>query len=99
MNGTRLALNMQRFLRTPKGALTPVFLILLALAGPVVAAAVILNPRRRIHGLADSKVLPVEERERLAPIIRERALAWAVAWKSMRSLARNMIGMSSPSGE
>ena len=54
------------------------------LAGPVVAAAVILNPRRRISGLADSKVLPAEERERLAPIIRERALAWAVAWSSAR---------------
>jgi ribonuclease HII len=50
------------------------------LAGPVVAAAVILHPQRRIRGLADSKVLPVEERERLAPIIRTRALAWAVAW-------------------
>jgi ribonuclease HII len=50
------------------------------LAGPVVAAAVILNPRRRIEGLADSKVLTAEERERLAPLIRTRALAWAVAW-------------------
>jgi ribonuclease HII len=50
------------------------------LAGPVVAAAVILDPRRRIRGLADSKALPREERERLAPIIRERSLAWAVAW-------------------
>jgi ribonuclease HII len=50
------------------------------LAGPVVAAAVILNPNRRIHGLGDSKVLTAEERERLAPIIRERALAWSVAW-------------------
>jgi ribonuclease HII len=50
------------------------------LAGPVVAAAVILNPNRRIHGLDDSKVLTAEERERLAPIIRERALAWSVAW-------------------
>src|SRR3982074_173839 len=34
------------------------------LAGPVVAAAVILHPRRRIDGLADSKVLTAEERER-----------------------------------
>jgi ribonuclease HII len=50
------------------------------LAGPVVAAAVILDPRRRIRGLADSKVLPPEERERLARLIRARALAWAVAW-------------------
>ena len=50
------------------------------LAGPVVAAAVILDPRRRIPGLADSKVLSPQERARLAPIIRTRALAWAVAW-------------------
>lgn len=50
------------------------------LAGPVVAAAVILDPQRRIRGLKDSKVLMPEERARLAPLIRERALAWAVAW-------------------
>lgn len=50
------------------------------LAGPVVAAAVILHPRRRIGGLADSKMLTPEEREHLAPLIRRRALAWAVAW-------------------
>jgi len=50
------------------------------LAGPVVAAAVILDPRRRIRGLADSKVLTPAERARLAPLIRARALAWAVAW-------------------
>jgi ribonuclease HII len=50
------------------------------LAGPVVAAAVILDPRRRIRGLADSKVLPPEERTRLAGLIRTRALAWSIAW-------------------
>jgi ribonuclease HII len=50
------------------------------LAGPVVAAAVILDPRRRIRGLADSKILPPEERTRLAGLIRIRALAWAIAW-------------------
>ena len=50
------------------------------LAGPVVAAAVILDPRRRIRGLADSKQLSAAERERLAPIIRARALACAVGW-------------------
>ncbi len=38
------------------------------LAGPVVAAAVILDPRRRIRGLADSKALTPQERARLAPI-------------------------------
>ena len=50
------------------------------LAGPVVAAAVILDPNRPIRGLADSKVLTPEEREVLAPRIRERAVAWAVGW-------------------
>jgi ribonuclease HII len=50
------------------------------LAGPVVAAAVILDPRRRIRGLADSKVLSPAERARLAPLIRGRALAWAIGW-------------------
>jgi ribonuclease HII len=50
-----------------------------ALFGPVVAAAVILNPRRRIVGLDDSKKLTPERRTELAPRIREHALAWAVA--------------------
>jgi ribonuclease HII len=50
------------------------------LAGPVVAAAVILDPNRPIRGLADSKELTPEEREILAPKIRERAIAWAVGW-------------------
>ena len=50
------------------------------LAGPVVAAAVILDRRRRIRGLADSKVLTPAERARLAPIIRSRALAFGIGW-------------------
>ena len=50
-----------------------------ALFGPVVAAAVILNPKRRIVGLDDSKKLTAERRAELAPRIREHALAWAVA--------------------
>ena len=63
------------------------------LAGPVVAAAVILNPRRRIAGLADSKALSPQERERLAPIIRGRALAWAVAWADRDEIdALNILG-------
>ncbi len=48
------------------------------LAGPVVAAAVILDARRPIEGLADSKRLAEARREALAPVIRERAAAWAV---------------------
>jgi ribonuclease HII len=50
-----------------------------ALFGPVVAAAVILNPKRRIVGLDDSKKLQAERRCELAVRIREYALAWAVA--------------------
>jgi ribonuclease HII len=50
-----------------------------ALFGPVVAAAVILNPKRRIVGLDDSKKLAPERRSELAERIREHALAWAVA--------------------
>jgi ribonuclease HII len=48
------------------------------LAGPVVAAAVILDPERRIKGLRDSKELTPEARERLAVQIRARAVAWAI---------------------
>ena len=48
------------------------------LFGPVFAAAVILSPDRPIRGLRDSKQLTPEERETLAPRIRERAVAWAV---------------------
>ncbi len=50
-----------------------------ALFGPVVAAAVILNPKRRIVGLDDSKKLAPERRTELAERIREHAIAWAVA--------------------
>lgn len=50
-----------------------------SLFGPVVAAAVILNPKRRIVGLDDSKKLDPERREELAERIRRHALAWAVA--------------------
>jgi ribonuclease HII len=50
-----------------------------SLFGPVVAAAVILNPQDRIRGLRDSKLLERERRELLAERIRERAVAWAIA--------------------
>jgi ribonuclease HII len=50
-----------------------------SLFGPVVAAAVVLDPKRRIVGLDDSKKLPAQRREVLAKRIREFALAWAVA--------------------
>lgn len=49
-----------------------------SLAGPVAAAAVILDPIRPIHGLADSKLLSPSRRENLAAQIRQNALAWSV---------------------
>ena len=49
-----------------------------SLAGPVIAAAVILDPRQPIDGLRDSKKMSPRQRERVALLIRERALAWAV---------------------
>lgn len=50
-----------------------------SLFGPVVAAAVVLDPCYRIRGLRDSKLLLAERREVLAQRIREHAVAWAVA--------------------
>ena len=50
-----------------------------SLFGPVVAAAVILDPKDRIKGLRDSKLLPAERREVLNERIRDRAIAWAIA--------------------
>jgi ribonuclease HII len=49
------------------------------LAGPVVAAAVILRPDTYVSGIADSKVVPAPERERLAEAIRRAAVCWHVA--------------------
>jgi ribonuclease HII len=58
------------------------------LAGPVVAAAVILDPARPIPGLNDSKKLSEKKREALAVLIRERAIAWAVAEASIEEIDR-----------
>ena len=49
------------------------------LAGPVVAAAVILDPDRQIPGVCDSKMATPTERERLYGVITGKALAWSVA--------------------
>ncbi len=49
------------------------------LAGPVVAAAVVLHPDRHIPGVGDSKAVPAAERERLYDCIVRHAVAWAVA--------------------
>ncbi len=48
------------------------------LAGPVIAAAVILDPQQPIDGLADSKKLTEKQRAALFDIIKQRALAWAI---------------------
>src|SRR5207244_1704657 len=49
------------------------------LAGPVVAAAVVLHPDKHIAGVCDSKLVPAPERERLHDRILLQAIAWAVA--------------------
>jgi ribonuclease HII len=49
------------------------------LAGPVVAAAVVLHPDRHIAGVCDSKLVPAAERVRLHDQILRHAIAWAVA--------------------
>ncbi|HQW20993.1 MAG TPA: ribonuclease HII [Rhodocyclaceae bacterium] len=56
------------------------------LAGPVYAAAVILDPARPIDGLADSKKLSEKKRDYLAAAIMERALAWAIASSSVEEI-------------
>ncbi|WP_153108697.1 ribonuclease HII [Propionivibrio limicola] len=58
------------------------------LAGPVVAAAVILDPANPIEGLDDSKKLSARRREALAVEIRCKALAWAVAEASVEEIDR-----------
>lgn len=58
------------------------------LAGPVVAAAVVLDPAQPIVGLDDSKKLSARRREALAIEIRGRALAWAVAQASVEEIDR-----------
>jgi ribonuclease HII len=56
------------------------------LAGAVFAACVVLNPRKPIHGLADSKQLTPVQREGLAAEIRVRARGWAIASASVEEI-------------
>ena len=69
------------------------------LAGPVVAAAVILDPRAPISGLRDSKKLSAVRRTMLATKIKSNALAWSVAWAdpaeidAVNILAATMLAM------
>jgi len=69
------------------------------LAGPVVAAAVILSPDRKVVGLDDSKKLSAHRREQLAVEIKARSLSWSVAWAdpaeidALNILAATMLAM------
>lgn len=65
------------------------------LAGPVYAAAVILDRRRRIRGLDDSKKLSEAAREALATAIREKALAWAIGIATVEEIDRINIFQAS----
>jgi ribonuclease HII len=56
------------------------------LAGPVVAAAVVLHPDRHIPGVCDSKLVPAAEREQLFQRIVKHAVAWAVASADPREI-------------
>jgi ribonuclease HII len=65
------------------------------LAGPVVAAAVILDPRQPIEGLRDSKQLNPAQRDRLAVTIQSRARAWSVALATVEEIDRlNILNAS-----
>lgn len=70
------------------------------LAGPVVVAAVILDPRRPLTGLADSKVLSEAQRDVLAPRIRAAALAFSIVSvdvdeiEELNILGATLIGMT-----
>ena len=76
------------------------------LAGPVVAAAVVLDPDGYIPGVCDSKLLSAAERERLYGVITRKALAWAVAsalpaeiddvnihWASLAAMRRAVLAL------
>ena len=69
------------------------------LAGPVVAAAVILDPQRPVAGLRDSKKLSAGRRDALDALIRRDALCWSVAWSdraeidALNILAATMLAM------
>ena len=65
------------------------------LAGPVVAAAVVLHPDRHIAGVSDSKLVPAAERERLYDRIVVDAVAWSVAWAEPDEIDRINIHQAS----
>ena len=61
------------------------------LAGPVVAAAVILDPARPVEGLADSKKLTASRRTQLSGEIQARALCWSIALATVEEIDRHNI--------
>lgn len=65
------------------------------LAGPVVAAAVVLHPDRHVPGVADSKVVPSGEREQLFDRIVSEAVAWAVGSADPHEIDRINIHQAS----
>lgn len=58
------------------------------IAGPVCAAAVILDPARPLQGLKDSKLLSAARREALAAQIRQSAIAWSIAFANVEEIDR-----------
>jgi ribonuclease HII len=58
------------------------------IAGPVFAAAVVLDPERTIPGLADSKLLTETRRKSVAHAIRNSARAWSIAWATVEEVDR-----------
>jgi ribonuclease HII len=61
------------------------------LAGPVIAAAVILDEDKPVQGLADSKTLTAERREELSELIRERAVCWTLGRADVEEIDRMNI--------
>jgi ribonuclease HII len=61
------------------------------LAGPVVTAAVILDPHNPVEGLMDSKALSEKKRDTLEPLIKERALAWAIGRAEVEEIDEHNI--------
>ena len=68
------------------------------LAGPVACAAVILHPRKKIQGLADSKKLSAARRDELFPLIQRRAIAWSVVFIDVDEIDRINILQATMAG-
>jgi len=69
------------------------------MAGPVVAAAVILRPGRRIEGVADSKTLSPDERAALSVMIRRDALCFGIGWADRAEIDAVAVDRALPGRE